>query len=372
MLGLAAGCGGSPPVPKIGEQKPAPKVKAAKATSVKDFGGMDRLVEAAKKEGRLNVIGLPPDWAGYGAIIKAFEEKYKIEVNSAQPDASSQDEINAAHRHKGGRNAPDVFDLDLNVAVANQKMFAPYQVRTWHDIPDQAKDPKGAWYGDYSGHMSIGYNARKVPAPRSFADLLKPAYRGAVALNGDPTRTKSAFSGVAAAALAGGGSAEDVSAGVRYFGQLARAGNLTRTEPTTSTIESGRTPVVIDWDYRNAARADRFRKRDEDRKKVDWKVVVPTGPALSSFYAQAINRAAPHPAAARLWQEFLYSDEGQNLFLRGHTRPIRAEAMERDGKVDRAAYKRLPPVSGTPVTLTIPQMDRARAYVAANWHKTVR
>src|SRR5689334_24044762 len=69
-------------------------VKVSEATSATDFGGMDALVTAAKKEGQLNVIALPPDWANYGAIIKGFSDKYGIKVNSAQPDAASQDEIN--------------------------------------------------------------------------------------------------------------------------------------------------------------------------------------------------------------------------------------------------------------------------------------
>src|SRR5436189_4229450 len=92
---------------------------AKSAKSVSDCGGMDALVDAAKKEGELNVIALPPDWANYGAIIKAFSDKYGIKVNSGQPDAASQDEINAANQQKGKSSAPDVFDLGQSVALAN-------------------------------------------------------------------------------------------------------------------------------------------------------------------------------------------------------------------------------------------------------------
>ena len=84
-----------------------------------DMGGMDALVTAAKAEGTLNVIALPPDWANYGAMIKQFGDKYGIKVDSAQPDASSQDEINAANQLKGTDRAPDVFDLGASVALAN-------------------------------------------------------------------------------------------------------------------------------------------------------------------------------------------------------------------------------------------------------------
>ena len=109
-------------------------VKASEATSAADFGGIDGLVAAAKKEGKLNVIALPPDWANYGAIIKAFSDKYGIAVTSAQPDGNSQDEVNAATQQKDKSTAPDVFDLGQSVALANTAMFAPYKVATWDDI----------------------------------------------------------------------------------------------------------------------------------------------------------------------------------------------------------------------------------------------
>jgi putative spermidine/putrescine transport system substrate-binding protein len=61
---------------------------------------------------------------------------------------------------------------------------------------------------------------------------------------------------------------------------------------------------------------------------------VPAGAVYGGYYVQAINKDAPHPAAARLWQEFLYSDEGQNLWLAGFARPVRQDAMVR-GRHDR-------------------------------------
>ena len=338
---------------------------AAKAASAGDVGGMDKLVAAAKKEGQLNVIALPPDWANYGEIIKAFGAKYGLKVNSAQPDASSQDEINAANQLKGQDGAPDVFDLGAAVASANVAKFAPYKSATWADVPEALKDPAGAWVNDYGGYMSIGYDASKVPAPATVADLLKPEFKGKVALNGDPTQAGAAFSGVAMAALGNGGSADDIVKGVDFFGQLKKAGNFLPLDPTPATIESGQTPVVIDWDYLNVAQGAKL------TGKLDWKTVVPANAVVGSYYVQAINKDAPHPAAARLWQEFLYSDDGQNLWLKGGARPVRAEAMEKAGTIDKAAYAALPAVTGTPVFLTDAQTQKAKDYLAANWAKTV-
>src|SRR5690349_16003548 len=326
---------------------------------------MDALVAAAKKEAQLNVIALPPDWANYGAIIKAFGDKYGIKVNSAQPDGSSQDEINAADQLKGQDKAPDVFDLSTVVALANTAKFAPYKVATWAEVPDQLKDPSGAWTNDYGGYMSIGYDSSKVPAPASVADLLKPEYKGKVALNGDPTQAGAAFSGVVMAALGSGGSADDIAPGVAYFGKLKKAGNFLPVDPTPATIESGQTPVVIDWDYLNVAQGAKL------TGKVQWKTVVPAGAVLGSYYVQAISKDAPHPAAARLWEEFLYSDEGQNLWLKGGARPVRADAMVKAGTIDATAFAALPKVEGTPVFQTEAQTTKAKEYLAANWAKAI-
>ncbi len=340
----------------------AGKGAAVTATSAGDLGGMDALVEAAKKEGALNVIALPPDWANYGAIIEAFEDKYGIDVTSAQPDASSQDEINAANQQKGKSTAPDVFDLGQSVALANTALFAPYKVATWASIPDHFKDPDGKWVNDYGGFMSIGYDSAKVPPITDVDDLLKPEFKGKVALNGDPTQAGAAFSGVVMVALSQGGSADDIAPGVEFFRKLKEAGNFLPVDPTPATIESGQTPVVIDWNYLNGV---------ENEKLPSWNVTVPPDAAVASYYFQAINADAPHPASARLWQEFLFSDEGQNLFAKGGVRPVRADAMLVAGTMDKEAFDRVPPIDGPVTILTDDQTKAAAHYLAANWAKAI-
>ncbi|MEZ5097955.1 MAG: ABC transporter substrate-binding protein [Nocardioides sp.] len=337
-------------------------VAAKDATSSADFGGMDGLVKAAQEEGELNVIALPPDWANYGEIISAFEAKYDIKVNSDQPDIGSQDEINTANQLAGTDQAPDVFDLGQAVALANTGMYAPYQVETWADIPDQFKDANGAWVNDYGGYMAIGWDSAKLPDVTSVADLLKPEFKGKVALNGDPTTSGAAFSGVLMLSLANGGSADDIAPGVEFVKKLKKAGNFLPVDPDSATIESGQTPVVIDWDYLGGAAAANVKT---------WKMIVPEDATLAGYYFQAINADAPHPAAARLWEEFLYSDEGQNLWLKGGARPVRADAMATAGTIDQALWDALPPVTGTPVIPTNDQTTAAADYLAKNWANAI-
>jgi len=165
------------------------------------------------------------------------------------------------------------------------------------------------------------------------------------------------------ASLANSGSADDIAPGVEFFKKLNKAGNFLKVDPTPATIESGQTPVVIDWDYLNAA---------ETAKLPSWKVVVPSdGAPVAGYYFQAINKDAVHPAAARLWEEFLYSDDGQNLWLAGGARPVRADAMVTAGTIDKAKYDALPAVQGTPVVVSDAQNKKAADYLSANWAKVI-
>jgi putative spermidine/putrescine transport system substrate-binding protein len=342
---------------------------AATATSAADFGGMDKLVAAAKKEGTLNAIALPRDWADYGALIDGFQKKYGIKISVENPDGSSQDEINAVTSRKGQTRAPDVLDLGSSFAIsaAQQGLLAPYKVASYGDIPAGQRDPQARWYNDYGGYISIGCDAKRVKTcPTTFADLLKPQYKGQVALNGNPTKSGSAFGGVYAAALANGGSFDDIQPGLDFFAELKKNGNYTPVESTPATVEKGETPISIDWDYLNAGYADEFKS-----KGVDWKVTVPSDGQFSQYYSQAVNKDAPHPAAARLWQEYLYSAEGQNLWLKGYARPALMTAMEKAGTLDKAAAAKLPAVSGTPKFPAEAQQDKAKTVLGQGWAKAV-
>jgi putative spermidine/putrescine transport system substrate-binding protein len=336
----------------------------ATQTSASAGGGMNALVAAAKKEGTLNVIALPPTWANYGNILKAFTAKYGIKINSALPDGSSQQEVNAVKTEHGTAKAPDVLDVGMSVALANTSLFAPYQVSTWSAIPTAQKESTGLWVQDYGGYMAIGYSS-KYGTITSLNDLLGPKFKGAVALNGNPTSANAALNGVMMASLAEGGSASSISPGVNFFEKLKKAGNFNPVQATGATIKAGTTQVVFNWDYLNLPSYVGVS---------NWKVFIPQNAVLGGYYAQAINKGAPHPAAARLWEEFLYSQAasgGQNLWLQGGARPVEQQAMQSNGSIDKTAAAKLPAVSGTPVFLSGPQSTDAANYLAANWAKAV-
>jgi putative spermidine/putrescine transport system substrate-binding protein len=333
------------------------------ASTVSAAGGMNALVTAAKKEGTLNVITLPSNWANYGTIMKDFTAKYGIKINDANPDGSSQDEINAMNQLKGQSRAPDVLDMGTAFAVkADQEgLLAPYKVSTWNDIPANSKASDGTYYADYGGYVAIGYNSAKVKTPpTSFKDLLKPEYKNEVAINGNPTQAGAAFAAVYAAALSNGGSFSNIAPGVAYFKKLHQVGNFVPVTASAATMESGQTPIIVWWDYLLASEVGPGVK--------GLKIVIPSDSHYAAYYDQAISKTAPHPAAARLWEEYLYSTTGQNLWLAGEARPIELPKLIATKTVNQTAYKALPPAPSTTLTFpSIAQQNKAETVVAQQW-----
>ncbi|HUZ65161.1 MAG TPA: extracellular solute-binding protein [Acetobacteraceae bacterium] len=330
------------------------------------------LIKAAKAEGGLNTIALPPDWANYGAIISTFEKKYGIKITNAAPDDSSAQELQSIRSMKGQSRGPDVVDVGPAFALigVSQGLFTPYKVATWDSIPANMKDPGGMWYGDYFGLVSFGINRSVAKtAPQTWADLKKPAYKGMVALNGSPLGAGAAFAAVFAASIANGGSLDDIMPGIKFFAELAKLGNFNPSAATSASLVSGQTPVVVNWDYLNLAQA----KKSKGMTKID--TVIPEGATpYGAYYCQAISKFAPHPKAAALWQEFIYSDEGQLLYLEGFAHPARFSDMVKRGVVSKALMAELPPAAPYAKALfaTNAQTKKAQAALSANWAKMVK
>jgi putative spermidine/putrescine transport system substrate-binding protein len=341
---------------------------AKTATSAAALGGMDALVAAANKEGALNVIALPPDWSDYKDILAGFQKKYpNIKLTSAQPDISSAAEIQAADTTKGTDQAPDVFDLGAAVTLSSLDHFAPYKVAAWEDIPAANKEATGLWVNDYTGVMTIGYNADVLGKDMtSINDLKDPSLKGAVALDGDPTAANEGLLAVVFAGLANGGSLDDISKGVDFFKSLKQAGTLSTAKASLQLVTGGKVNAIVGWSFNQLPIT-----AGGAANGYNWKTFVPKGINLGSFYNQTINKDAPHPAAARLWEEYLYSAEAQNFWIKGGALPVLYASMQKAGTVDKEAAKNLPVVEGDVSQMTADQTTKANAYIKANWTKAI-
>ncbi|MBK8432226.1 MAG: extracellular solute-binding protein [Chloroflexi bacterium] len=359
-MALVAACGGT------AEPTAAPTTAPSTET---EADPMAELIAAAQAEGTLTTIALPHDWCNYGEMIQSYKDKYGIEVNELDPNAGSNDELEAvkANMDNPGPQAPDVLDVGFafGLQAKNESLIQPYKVATWDSIPDSVKDAEGYWYGDYYGVLAFSVNTDLVEnVPQDWADLLKPEYAGQVALAGDPRSSNQAIQSVYAAALATGGSLDDASAGLTFFKQLNDAGNFVPVIAKTGTLAQGETPIVVNWTYLGLT----------DRDTLDGnppiEVVVPASGRFGGVYVQAISAYAPHPNAAKLWMEHLYSDEGQLIWLKGYCHPIRYEDMLARGVIPADMLAKLPDVTGA-VFPTLEQLDAAKTVITTDWDSIV-
>jgi putative spermidine/putrescine transport system substrate-binding protein len=342
-------------------------------TSAATSGDMDALIAAAKAEGTLNTIALPRDWCNYGEALDGFKAKYGLKINELNPGGGSGDELEAirANKDNKGPQAPDVIDVGLSFGPQAQQegLIQPYKVSTWDTIPAEAKDADGYWYGDYYGVLSFEVNADVVTnVPKDWPDLLNPEYNGQVALAGDPRVSNQAIQSVEAAALANGGSLDNAQPGLDFFAKLNQAGNFVPVIANAGTIASGETPIVMRWDYLALADRDTFNGNPKTE------IVIPANGVFGGVYVQAISAYAPHPNAAKLWMEYLYSDEGQLIWLKGYCHPIRYNDMVSRNVIPDEIASKLPAAElyAKAVFPTLDQLNAASELITKQWDTVVK
>ena len=350
---------------------PVPTAIPTTAAATAAPSGMDALIAAAKAEGTLTTIALPHDWCNYGGVIDGFKAKYGLAVNELNPDAGSGDEVEAikANKDNKGPQAPDVIDVGFafGTSAKADDLIQPYKVATWDSIPADAKDADGYWYGDYYGVLAFMVNTDVIKnVPQDWSDLLKPEYKSSVGLSGDPRVSNQAIQTVFAAALANGGTLDNAQAGLDYFKNLNTAGNLVPTISNNGLVAKGETPIRITWDYNALA------GKDQMAGNPPIEVVVPKSGRFAGVYVQAISKYAPHPNAAKLWMEYLYSDEGQLIWLAppGYCHPIRQLDLEAHGMVPADLKAKLPSIEGA-VFPSVGQLDAAKTLITGQWDAVV-
>ena len=350
------------------------------ALTANQCGGMSALVAAAKAEGNLTVTTDPTTWANYGNIMKDFTAKYGIKILDTNPNGTSADEIQEIVSDKGKPAEPDVLDIGLTYAteavsgepgVFTGPIFSPYETQEWNEIPSSGKNPKGYWAYDYAGLVTIGYNANVIKtAPTTWSDLLLPEFKDAVGLDNAPTASGAGFGAVMAAAINNGGSVTNVQPGINFFKKLHAAGNFNPIEAGGAgdgPMADKSVLATIDWNFNQLSWQQELAKSPG----IDWKIVVPAGKPYAQYYAMAISAYAPHPAAARLWLEYLYSPTGQNLWAEGGTLPATWTTMVKDGMASAAAKKAVPTLSQAPVTATPSEVTAGQDLVIKEWASAV-
>jgi putative spermidine/putrescine transport system substrate-binding protein len=298
---------------------------------------MTALIAAAKGEGTIYQTGIPPEWVNYQAIFDLWKANYGISIDgtATEGEYSSGQELDSIKN----TGKPDVGDVGIAFAVQakTQGLSAPYKHSFWADVADTAKDADGYWCCNYWGAQAFVVNTDAVKIPiKDWKDLLDPSLKNSVGIDGDPTKANDSFFAVWSAAVGNGGGVDNIQPGIDFMNQLQQSGNLTAARASDANIISGEVKVAIKWDYLGLA------VRDKAAGAPNISVTIPASGSLASPYADIVAAKAPHPNAAKLWQELIYSDAAQLLFLKGYAHPIRFDALNSAGKIPADLAAKLP------------------------------
>ena len=295
----------------------------ALATSAQAFDGPElydgeqTLYDQAAEEGMVVSFDTGPTWANWGAQFKAFKERYP-EVEMVYNDLGSAATVVALDKSRNRPQADTAYYFAGSALDAVDKdVVAPFEPVNFEKLPEPFKDADGKWFTIHTLNVAFLVNTNLVKdVPQSWADLTDEKYKGSIVYL-DPRSTGQGQVVVFAAALGNGGSMDDIQPGVDYLAKLHQSGNVLRTVGTTPYAQflKGEIPIYIGYEN------DGLKAKFKDGMGDAVEVVMPEEASAAAPYAISMVKNGPNPAAAKLWLNFIMTDEGQARFADGYVRP---------------------------------------------------
>jgi len=290
------------------------------------------MLDAAAKEGKV-VWYSSVDVKVAEAIAQAFKAAYpKIDVDVERSGSERVfQRINQEHQ-SGIRNVDVVNSSDASHFLfwKQQKWLAAHTPPDVKRYAPQFKDPDG-YYADWRATLSVmGYNTNLVAekdAPKSYADLLDPRWKGKL-VKSHPGYSGTSLTGTYAIVKV---------LGWDYLAKLAKQDvqQLQSTTATPKSIASGERAVMVDGNEYNM-----FIEID---RKSPVKIIYPTEGTPFVTSPTAIFADAPHPNAARVFQNFLYTVKAQQLVVdMGGARSLHPDVKEPANRTPLSKIKLLP------------------------------
>jgi putative spermidine/putrescine transport system substrate-binding protein len=267
----------------------------------------------------------PPEWADWGSQLKAIKSKLGIEV---PPDNKNSGQAIAALIAEKANPVADVTYLGGIAAdpAKDAGVLTPYKPAGWDKIPADLKDPEGNWFTIHSGTLGLFVNTQalgKVPVPESWADLLKPEYKGLVGYL-DPTSAAVGQLGVMAINLALGGTYENLDPAIKYFKDLAKNQPIVPKQTSYARVVSGEIPILLDYDF-NAYRAQYV-------DKAPVRFVIPKEGSLVFPYVMGLVKDSPNAENGKKVLDFVLSDDSQVMWGNAFLRPVFADKLSAEAK----------------------------------------
>jgi len=267
----------------------------------------------------------PPEWADWGSQLKAIKEKTGVTI---PPDNKNSGQSLAQLVAEKASPIADVTYLGVTFGIQAKKegVVQAYKPAHWADIPDGLKDPEGSWFTIHSGTLGFMVNVDALkgkPVPRSWADLLKPEYKGLVGYL-DPPSAFVGYVGAVAVNTARGGTLDNFGPAIEYFKALKKNEPIVPKQTSYARVLSGEIAILLDYDF-NA-----YRAKYKDKANVEF--VIPAEGTLVVPYVMSVVAKAPHAADAKKALDLILSDEGQAIWANAFLRPVRASAMTKEAQ----------------------------------------
>jgi len=262
----------------------------------------------------------PPEWADWGGMLKLINQRMSIAV---PPDNKNSGQSLAALIAEKANPVADFVYLGGQVGpqARDAGVLTPYKPQRFNEIPASLKDPEGYWFTIHSGTLGLFVNTaalRGKPVPKSWADLLKPDYKGLVGyLN--PASAAVGQVGVIAVNLALGGNYDNLDPAIGFFKKLQSNAPIVPTQTAYARVLSGEIPILFDYDF-NA-----YRAQYTDKAPVQF--VIPQEGTMQLPYVMGLVAHGPNPEQGKRVLDFLLSDEGQRHWANAFLRPEFPAAM---------------------------------------------